>query len=186
MAHQAIQSESEQGEALLDSTLTVGASLLGKLDPAADATLVRKAAAALGVQLQKLPAKGDAEYPVQQLLLKVLESTRDSLGELLKLQPGNRKPLVLWDTHQKGLTVGSRAISAKPHVLLCDRYKAAANVVSFFEAKPDLSSRTYQKQGALQIVQQITQSSLNSTPESHGGQGSSVQTLWTSGTFRQA
>ena len=164
----------------------IGASLLGELDPAADATLVSSAAAALGAQLQELPAKGDAEAPVQQFLMKVLESMRVSHTELLKPRLGDRQALVLWDTHKKGLAVGSRAFSAKP---MCCCVIAIGQPQTW---SPSLRpSPTWQ--------QDISEAgsfpncpahhpgvSPNSTPGGHGGQGSLVQALWTSGTSRQA
>ena len=157
VAKQVTQSENQQGETYLRDTTICSVSLLEELGDAADATLVDNAAVALGAQLQKLPALGDKEEPVQRLLMAVLNNMSESHAELLRQQSGDRRPLLVWDTHSKGLTVSSNSISAKPDVLLCDRFEAAANVVSIVEAKPKLGSRPKEVQAAFQIAQRLAQ-----------------------------
>ncbi len=157
VAKQVTQSENQQGEMYLRGTKTCSVFLLEELGDAADATLVGNAAMALAAQLQKLPALGDKEEPVQKLLMAVLNNMSESHAELLRQQPGDRHPLLVWDTHSKGLTVSSRSISAKPDALLCDRFEAAANVVSIIEAKPKLGSKPKEVEAAFQIAQRLDQ-----------------------------
>ena len=155
---QAMQlSEYDQGEAYLQGTNVVSVSLLEELRDAADATLVSRAAVALGAHLQKLPAMGATGRAVQQLLMAVMESMSNSHAGLLRLQPCHRVPLVVWDTHSKVLAVSSRSIWAEPDVLLCDRFETAANVVSLVEVTRKLASRPLEVQGASQIAQRLNQ-----------------------------
>ena len=138
--------ENEQGEAYLSQS-ELCASLLEELGDAADPTVVANTAAALGAQLQKQPAAGDREEPVQELLIAVPKNMSKSHAELLGQQPGGRQPSLVWDTHSTGLTVSSKAISAMPDALLCDRCEGAGIVVSIIEAKKTLRSWSTQVQG---------------------------------------
>ena len=157
VAKQVTQSDNEQGDAYLRGTKTCSVTLLDELGDAADPTLVANAAVALKAQLQKQPATGEREDPVQHALMAVLRNMSASHAELLRQQPGDRRPFVVWDTHIKGLTVSSRSISAKPDALLCDRFEAAATVVSIIEAKRKLGSRPMEVEAAFQIAQQLSQ-----------------------------
>ena len=150
-------SEYDEGVAYLQGTKVVPITLLEKLGDAADATLGNKAAVALGAQLQKLPAAGAKEHDVQQLVAAVLNNMSESHAGLLSLQPRDRVPLVVWDTHRTGLAVSSSSILAEPGVLLCDRIETAANVVSLVEVTRKLADRVLEVQGALQICQRLTQ-----------------------------
>ena len=157
VAKQVTQSVNEQGEEYLSHSKVCSASLLEELGDAADPRLVASAATALEAHLQSRPALGDREEPVQELLIAILENMRESHAELLRQQPGQRQPFLVWDTHSTGLTVSSKAISAKPDVLCCDCFEGASNVVSIIEAKRNLRTRPMQVQGAYQIAQRITQ-----------------------------
>ena len=127
-------SRNEQGNEYLRGTKTCFVTLLDELGDAADPTLVASAAIALEAQLQKQPATGEREGPLQQALMAVLKNMSASHAELLRQQPGDRC-----------------------HALLCDRFEAAANVVSIIEAKCNLGSRSMEVQSAFQIAQRLSQ-----------------------------
>lgn len=64
-------------------------------------------------------------------------------------------PLVVWDTHLKGVTVPDSAGKQKPDGILSDRFKTLVNAVVTCERKPSLDSTSYLDDAAYQIKQRM-------------------------------
>ena len=108
--------------------------------------------------------------------MAVLNNMSESHAELLKQQPGGcAMPLVVWDTYSKVLAVSSRSIWAEPDVLLCDRF--AANVVSVIEVTRKQTGSCWTSKELFRSLSGSPSSGRTSAPVSHGGQGSSAQTM---------
>ena len=147
-----VQTVREQGQQVLVNSDVCGAQLVDALlAEMPNAEVMAAAVLSMQQQLEKTPAVGNKEDPVQQLVHSLFSNLHDGFV------PAGHPAMLIWDTHQKGLTVSDSSLRAKPDLLLCDTYAEAANVVTVVEAKSTLNDPHHYQDVAFQLRQRMEQ-----------------------------